>query len=690
MELSSPLSIVKGLGPAREKVLNEQGLFTVSDILYYFPRRHLDRTVLTAIKKLEKGNIVNIIASVETYGERSIRRGKIFQVIVSDGTGLLTLSWFNGVRYIKNMIKKGQRLAIFGKVDWYKGFTITHPEFEILDDTDDVSILGGVIPIYPLTKEFHSVGLEQRRLRSIIKKVLESKLLIPEIFSQLALNKLNLIPLEKALNLIHFSENIGELDLAIRRLKFDEHFFLQLLVALKKNEIKSNGTKALSDIGPYFKKISKSLDFELTNAQKRVIQDIHKDLKFSRPMNRLIQGDVGCGKTVIAILIAALAIGNNVQVAVLVPTEILAVQHFLSFKSEFDKVNIACSLLVGKMKKIEREPILNGLKTGRVSVVIGTHALIQKDVNFKNLGLVIIDEQHRFGVNQRAQILKKGFNPHLMSMTATPIPRTLAITYHGDMDLSIIDELPSNRLPVKTKVVDPMRMKKVYDFIKDKISLGKQCIIVYPLVEESEKSDLAASVEAYEILSNSHFLNIHVGLLHGKMKTNEKEDIIRQFKDNKIKILVSTTVVEVGLDIPNATIMLVEHAERFGLTQLHQLRGRVGRGSEKSYCILVKRNITDVSQTRLAIMEQTNDGFEIADADLQLRGPGEFFGLRQSGFVQYKIANLATDGEIIREARQFAFDLVKADPNLQSQSNKEIRKIFKNNYADQIKNLKLI
>ena len=690
MELSSPLSIVKGLGPAREKVLNEQGLFTVSDILYYFPRRHLDRTVLTAIKKLEKGNIVNIIASVETYGERSIRRGKIFQVIVSDGTGLLTLSWFNGVRYIKNMIKKGQRLAIFGKVDWYKGFTITHPEFEILDDTDDVSILGGVIPIYPLTKEFHSVGLEQRRLRSIIKKVLESKLLIPEIFSQLALNKFNLIPLDKALNLIHFSENIGELDLAIRRLKFDEHFFLQLLVALKKNEIKSNGTKALSDIGPYFKKISKSLDFELTNAQKRVIQEIHKDLKFSRPMNRLIQGDVGCGKTIIAILIAALATGNNVQVAVMVPTEILAVQHFLSFKSEFDKVNIACSLLVGKMKKIEREPILNGLKTGRVSVVIGTHALIQKDVNFKNLGLVIIDEQHRFGVNQRAQILKKGFNPHLMSMTATPIPRTLAITYHGDMDLSIIDELPSNRLPVKTKVVDPMRMKKVYDFIKDKISLGKQCIIVYPLVEESEKSDLAASVEAYEILSNSYFLNIHVGLLHGKMKTNEKEDIIRQFKENKIKILISTTVVEVGLDIPNATIMLIEHAERFGLTQLHQLRGRVGRGSEKSYCILVKRNISDVSQTRLAIMEQTNDGFEIADADLQLRGPGEFFGLRQSGFVQYKIANLITDGEIIREARQFAFDLVDADPNLRSKSNKEIRRIFKNNYSDQIKNLKLI
>ena len=689
MELSSPLSIVKGLGPAREKVLNEQGLFTVSDILYYFPRRHLDRTVLTAIKKLEKGNIVNIIASVETYGERSIRRGKIFQVIVSDGTGLLTLSWFNGVRYIKNMIKKGQRLAIFGKVDWYKGFTITHPEFEILDDTDDVSILGGVIPIYPLTKEFHSVGLEQRRLRSIIKKVLESKLLIPEIFSQLALNKFNLIPLDKALNLIHFSENIGELDLAIRRLKFDEHFFLQMLLALRKNTTLALSSKRLIDVGPYFRPISETLDFELTKAQKKVIQDVHLDMKNDHPMNRLVQGDVGCGKTIVAILISSIAVGNNVQVAIMAPTEILARQHFHTFKEQLNKVNITCALLIGKMRKSDRDKVISGLKIGKISIVVGTHALIQKDVAFHELGLVIIDEQHRFGVNQRSSLLEKGDNPHSMAMTATPIPRTLAITYHGDMDISIIDELPLNRIPIITKIVDPQRLNKVYKFMRDEVSKGRQCIVVYPLVEESEKLDLAAAVEAHDELSKIQFSNLNVGLVHGKMKAEEKDDIIKNFENNKINILVSTTVIEVGIDIPNATVMLVEHAERFGLTQLHQLRGRVGRGINKSYCILVRRNITDTSKNRLSVMEKTNDGFIIADEDLKLRGPGEFFGLRQSGFFQFKIADMVQDGSLLRQARSSAFDLIVQDQNLTNDSNKRLREWFISDYDQYLDTIKL-
>ncbi len=690
MELSSPISIVKGLGPTREDILNQQGIYTISDILYHFPRKHLDRTVLTPIKKLVKGNIVNVFASVETYGYKSIRQGKIFQVIVSDRTGILTLSWFNGGKYIRGIIKKGQKLAIFGKVDWYQGFVMTHPEFEILDDKDETIISGGVVPIYPLKKEFLSAGLGQRRLRVIIKTILESKLVISEIFSKSILKQYNLISLEKAFNHIHFPDSLDDLHLAKRRLKFDEHFFLQLLVALKKKELQSNGTRALPDIGPYFNQISQSLDFDLTKAQKRVIQEIHKDLKLSRPMNRLIQGDVGCGKTIVAILVSALATGNNIQVGVLAPTEILAGQHFLSFKREFDKVNIPCSLLVGKMKKADRLPILNGLGEGKISVAIGTHALIQDDVVFNKLGLVIIDEQHRFGVNQRMQLLKKGENPHLMSMTATPIPRTLAITYHGDMDLSIIDELPSNRIPVKTKVIDPIKIDKVYKFIKDKIFEGRQCIIVYPLVEESEKSDLAASVEAHKKLSTTHFINIETGLLHGKMKSSEKQIIIKDFNENKIKILISTTVVEVGIDVPNATVMLVEHAERFGLTQLHQLRGRVGRGSKKSYCILVKRNISNVSKTRLNIMEQTNDGFKIADADLKLRGPGEVFGLKQSGFFQYKIANLINDSSIIKDARDLAFKLVESDPNLTKPSNKEIKKIFKNQYKKQIKHLNLI
>ena len=690
MELFSPVSIINGLGPAREKVLNDKGLFTLNDFLYYFPRKHLDRTSINSINELSKGDSGTIIASVETFGEKPIRKGKIFQVIVSDGTGILTLSWFNGGRYIKKMMKIGLRLVIFGKVEWYNGFVITHPEFEILDEGENNVFSGGVIPIYPMTKEFASIGLEQRRLRKIIQTILDSKISIPDFFSSQIIKQYQLISLNKALRLIHFSKNVDELKLAIRRLKFDEHFFLQLLVALKKHNIQTIGTEAMPDIGPYFKTISGSLDFELTKAQKKVIQEIHSDLKISRPMNRLIQGDVGCGKTIVAILVSSLAVGNNMQVAVMAPTEILARQHYLSFKNEFDKVNIPSCLLVGKMKKMERDPILKGLQKGKISIVIGTHALIQNDVKFKKLGLVIIDEQHRFGVNQRLRILEKGSNPHLMSMTATPIPRTLSITYHGDMDLSIIDELPANRIPVTTKIVDQSKMIKVYDFIRNKIKLGRQAIVVYPLVEESEKSDLAAAVQNHELLSNVQFPKINVGLIHGKMKPQEKEEIINKFNKNKIKILVSTTVVEVGLDVPNATIMIVEHAERFGLTQLHQLRGRVGRGTEKSYCILVKRNQSNVSRTRLEIMEKTNDGFLIADEDLKLRGPGEVFGIKQSGFFQYKIADVVKDVKIIREARELAFGLVKSDPTLNKKSNRHIKKIFRTKYSEYLENLKLI
>ena len=690
MELFSPVSIINGLGPAREKVLNDKGLFTLNDFLYYFPRKHLDRTSINSINELSKGDSGTIIASVETFGEKPIRKGKIFQVIVSDGTGILTLSWFNGGRYIKKMMKIGLRLVIFGKVEWYNGFVITHPEFEILDEGENNVFSGGVIPIYPMTKEFASIGLEQRRLRKIIQTILDSKISIPDFFSLQIIKQYQLISLNKALRLIHFSKNVDELKLAIRRLKFDEHFFLQLLVALKKHNIQTIGTEAMPDIGPYFKTISGSLDFELTKAQKKVIQEIHSDLKISRPMNRLIQGDVGCGKTIVAILVSSLAVGNNMQVAVMAPTEILARQHYLSFKNEFDKVNIPSCLLVGKMKKMERDPILKGLQKGKISIVIGTHALIQNDVKFKKLGLVIIDEQHRFGVNQRLHILEKGSNPHLMSMTATPIPRTLSITYHGDMDLSIIDELPANRIPVTTKIVDQSKMGKVYDFIRNKIKLGRQAIVVYPLVEESEKSDLAAAVQNHELLSNVQFPKINVGLIHGKMKPQEKEEIINKFNKNKIKILVSTTVVEVGLDVPNATIMIVEHAERFGLTQLHQLRGRVGRGTEKSYCILVKRNQSNVSRTRLEIMEKTNDGFLIADEDLKLRGPGEVFGIKQSGFFQYKIADVVKDVKIIREARELAFGLVKSDPTLNKKSNRHIKKIFRTKYSEYLENLKLI
>ena len=690
LELNSSISIIEGIGVLRQKILNEYGISTINDLLYNFPRRHLDRTTITPIKEIHKGDKVTLIATIETYGEKPIRRGKIFQVIVSDGTGLLTLSWFNGIRYIKNNFQIGNKLAIHGKIDWYNGFTISHPEFEILEKDEDPILTGKVIPLYHLTNELKSAGLDQRFFRKTVKVVIRSGIKIPEIFPKSILKDKQLISLDKALHQIHFSDRISDLDSAIKRLKFDEHFFLQLLVALRKKNIKRLGTKSLSDIGPIFKKISDNLDFELTEAQKNVIQQVHSDLKISNPMNRLIQGDVGCGKTIVAILVTALAVGNDVQVAIMAPTEILARQHYESYKKEFDNLHVPCALLIGKQKDSERKSILNGLKSGNISIVIGTHALIQKNIKFLKLGLVIIDEQHRFGVNQRNELLKKGENPHFLSMTATPIPRTLAITYHGDMDLSIIDELPSNRLPVKTKIVDPPRLYKVYSFMRGEIKSGRQCIIVYPLIEESEKSDLKAAVEAYDKLAEKEFPKLKIGLLHGKMNSDEKDDIINKFSQNKINILVSTTVVEVGIDIPNASVMLIEHAERFGLTQLHQLRGRVGRGSEKSYCVLVKREITDTSQNRLTIMEKTNNGFDIADEDLKLRGPGDMLGPKQSGFYRYKIANLVFDKAIIKEARKVAFDIINRDPNLKSTPYKLLKDNFVKNYSHHLDDLKLI
>ncbi len=689
MNLNDSISVVIGVGPQRVKVLNGLGVEKIKDMLYYFPRRYLDRTTLTPIKDLKKGDKVTLIAKVETLGERRIRRGIMFQIIASDGTGLLTLNWFNGVRYVKNLFKVGDNLAISGKVEWYNGFSITHPEIEKLRDDEDPLKTGKVVPIYPLTQELRSVGLDQRGIRKILWMIVSELNPISEIMPEAIIKDNDLIFLDKALRDIHFSKNLSELRSATKRLKFDEHFFLQLLLGLRKQMAFSYQTKRLIDIGPYFRPISEALDFELTNAQKKVIQDVHLDMKNNHPMNRLIQGDVGCGKTIVAVLISLIAVGNNVQVAIMAPTEILARQHFQSFKEQLNKVNIPCALLLGKMKKKDRNPIISGLKNGNIPIVIGTHALIQKDVVFRNLGLVIIDEQHRFGVNQRSSLLGKGDNPHSMAMTATPIPRTLAITYHGDMDISVIDELPSMRIPVTTKVINPERLNNVYKFIRDEVQKGRQCIVVYPLVEESEKSDLAAAVEAHDELSRIQFSNLSVGLVHGRMMVEEKDEVIKKFEKNEINILVSTTVVEVGIDIPNATVMLVEHAERFGLTQLHQLRGRVGRGANKSYCILVRRGFTETSKNRLSIMENTNDGFVIADEDLKLRGPGEFFGLRQSGFFQFKIADMVQDGSLLRQARSSAFNLIDNDQSLELEVNKRLKEWFITDYASYLGNIKL-
>ena len=689
LDLDTSVSILSGVGSRRAEILVAHQIVYIRDLLYYFPRRHLDRTTVTPIRKLVRDESHSIIGQVETFGEKSTRRGKIFQVIISDGTGLLILTWFNGIRYVKHLFKIGDRLAVHGKIEWYNGFSIIHPEFDKLEENDDLLSTGSVIPLYPLTHELRSAGIEQRVFRKMMREVLKSVQPARDIFTDAFLKDYNLVSLSEALQQIHFAENIERLKTAIQRLKFDEHFFLQLLMALRKTSLKQTATRSLPDIGPYFRTIADSLPFDLTKAQKKVLKEIHEDMKKNVAMNRLLQGDVGSGKTIVAILSSVLAVGNNVQVAIMAPTEILANQHYQSFVKELNKAKIPCTLLVGNMKKSERQSILDGLKNGKIPIVIGTHALIQEYVEFKELGLVIVDEQHRFGVLQRGKLLDKGLNPHFMAMTATPIPRTLAITYMGDMDLSIIDEMPANRIPVVTKVVKPARLPKVYAFIKDEIKAGRQCMVVFPLVEESEKTDLAAAVENHRELNEKIFYDLDVGLVHGRMKGKEKNAVMAKFELNEISILVSTTVVEVGVDIPNATVILVEHADRFGLTQLHQLRGRVGRGSDKGYCILVHRHESDKSRLRLATMETTNDGFQIADEDLKLRGPGDFFGLRQSGFIQYKIANMITDGSLIRQARKAAFTMVETDPDLCHDQHAGIRERFQLDYRDKLDMVKI-
>ena len=677
-DLNTPIKYIRGVGPKRATALATAGIDTVNDLLHYYPRRYLDRTTVKSIHELKKGDQATMVGTVEVCGERQARKRKLFQAVLSDGTGMITLVWFNGVKYIKNAVQKGDRLAIHGKVEFYNGFQIVHPDFDKLDSDADPINTGTIIPLYPLTAELKKVRIDHRSFRRIIKENEEMFSIIEDHFEESVLSEQKLIPLQTALQHIHFPESRKNLLAAMERLKFDEHFFLQLLMALRKKSYEKIGTNALTKSGPHVQQIETELGFELTAAQQKVIQEIRIDIARPQAMNRLLQGDVGSGKTIVAILVAAAAVANGVQVAVMAPTEILAHQHFESFKNQLNKVHISCALLVGKQKVTERKQILEAVKDGKINVVIGTHALIQDEVEFKTLGFVVVDEQHRFGVVQRGILLQKGSHPHLLAMTATPIPRTMAITYHGDMDLSIIDEMPKDRKPVITKIVKEDRLQNVYKFIREEVQAGRQCMVVYPLVEETEKSDLAAATEGFEALQNI-FKGIKIGLIHGRMKKEEKDAIMDAYAKNEIKILVSTTVIEVGIDIPNASVMLIEHAERFGLTQLHQLRGRVGRGSSKSYCILVERNIRDTSRKRLAIMEKTNNGFVIADEDLKMRGPGKFFSTEQSGFFKHKIADMVTDGAIIRKAREVAQTIAKTDTKLEN--NPRMKKRLLKDYA---------
>ena len=680
--LNDSIQFLKGVGPKRGDVLENEGIETVLDVLYHFPRRHLDRTSVTSLRNLTKDVTTTVVVKVEAGGIRTARKRKYFQLIVSDETGRMNCVWFNGVQYVRNAFSPGDRVAFHGKVEFYNGYQMVHPEYDkIGDEEDDPLHTAAIIPLYPSTQPLKSVGLDSRGFRKIEKEaliILENNPV--EFLPDIILKEYGMMPLSDSLKFIHFAPGLNELKQAVSRLKFDEHFFLQLLMALKKMSIQELQGRAFTKTGLYVKLIYDFLDFELTKAQKRVLKEIHEDLVSPHVMNRLLQGDVGSGKTVVAILASAIAVGNGVVVAVMAPTEILAHQHFQVFKSYCNRAQIPVAILVGKQGTKERKNILEGINDGKIKIIIGTHALIQEAVQFKDLGFVIIDEQQRFGVMQRGTLLEKGYNPDVLVMTATPIPRTMAITYHGDLDLSIIDEMPKERKPVITKVVTEERLQKVYQFITDEVEKGRQCMVVYPLIEESEKLDLKAAEEGFNYLSQKVFPKYTLALLHGRMKKEEKDAIMDKFSGNEIQILVSTTIIEVGIDVPNATVMLIENAERFGLTQLHQLRGRVGRGKERGVCILIQRKFTPTGMQRLNIMKRTNNGFEISDEDLKLRGPGEFYGTKQHGFLKWKIADLVKDGPIIRQARRTAFDLVKSDPQLRKPDHSEIRKRFLKTY----------
>ena len=615
-----------------------------------------------------------IVGKIISLDIKQARKRRFFEITINDGSGTLKCIWFRGLSWISEKFSLNETIAVYGKIEFYNGFRLIHPEFDMLDDNEDPINTGKIISIYPSNTDLKSVGIDSRGFRRLLNSAIEkSKSSISDFYSSKVLKSNGLINLNSALENIHKPENQRKLDNAIYRLKFDEHFFLQLILALKRSNLKRNKTIKFTNKDNFVKKIFNQIPFNLTNSQIKVLKDIRDDLSSDKSMNRLIQGDVGCGKTVVAMLAAGIAIDNSSQVAIMAPTEILSEQHYNSFKEYCDAVGISCELLIGNLNKKDKDYINERLKSGAIDIIIGTHALIQEKINFKNLGLAIIDEQHRFGVEHRKMLIKKSKNPNVLAMTATPIPRTLSMTLHGDMDISIIDELPKNRIPIITKIVNEDRLESIYEFIKKEMKEKRQCYIVFPIIEESESLDLEAAQTGYENIKNNIFQDYKIGYIHGKMKKDERDVQMDKFINGEINLLVSTTVIEVGIDNPNATVMIIENSERFGLTQLHQLRGRIGRGTQQSYCILVQRKNTPIANHRLKVMENTLNGFKISDEDLKLRGPGEFFGKRQHGYLKTKIADISKDLDIIKFARNLAFDIVQDDCELKNPENKNIK-----------------
>jgi ATP-dependent DNA helicase RecG len=680
-ELDMLIQFIKHVGPQRGVILQNMGITTAADLLYHFPRTYEDRSQFKQAKDLQHGERETIQGVVVGSQTLKPRRGlNITKVAIDDGSSVVYGVWYNQA-HVKKQLAQGTKVIVSGKVD--RGYGVVQlnvDDFEVWEAGETLHT-GRIAPIYT-----GSGKLNSRTLRMIIKGLLDS--IIPgikEFLPPSLLEKYRLMPLAQALQEIHFPPTLEAARLAKRRFIFEELFLLQLGLARLKGAF-TKDKKGLVHLreAALVQEFSDCLPFQLTGAQERVLASVFKDMESPQIMSRLIQGDVGSGKTVIAALGLVKSVAGGYQGAMMAPTEILAEQHYQNLRQLLQPLGITVGLLTGSITKKQKRDLLADIKAGLVGIVVGTHALIQEEVEFKTLGLIVIDEQHRFGVRQRGVLQQKGYNPDVLVMTATPIPRTLALTLYGDLDLSVIDELPPGRKPVKTHWVSPNKAPGMYGFIREQVEQGRQAYVVCPLVEESEKVDLEAATTLAETWQQQVFPNLVIGLLHGRMKAQEKDGVMEDFRQGKIQILVSTTVIEVGVDVPNATIMVVKDAERFGLAQLHQLRGRVGRGEHQSFCLLISDTHSEEGMARLRIMEKSADGFIIAEEDLKLRGPGEFFGTRQSGLPDLKVADILRDAQVLEVAREEAFRLVAYDPKLEAPEHKLLAEHLRRKFKDRL------
>lgn len=687
--LQTPIDYLKGVGPNRATLLKKElGVHTFQDLLNLFPNRYLDRTQYYKISQLQQTNAeVQIVGKITHIKTVEQKRGKRLVATFRDETGQMELVWFRGVKWIRENIKINVPYVIFGKTNFFNGnFSMPHPEMELLE-IHEKSIRSAMQPVYPSSEKLSNSGITNKVINGLMQQLfLESKNAFFETLSKPLLEQLKLVSKKDALLNVHFPKSQAHLARAQYRLKFEELFYIQLQL-VRKNLVHKSKIKGYTfdRIGENFNTFfNEHLPFDLTNAQKRVIKEIRNDLGSNAQMNRLLQGDVGSGKTIVALMSMLIALDNGFQACLMAPTEILSVQHYQGLVELCKELNTSIELLTGSTKTSKRREIHEKLENGKIDILIGTHALLEDKVKFKNLGLAIVDEQHRFGVEQRSKLWHKNeYPPHILVMTATPIPRTLAMSVYGDLDISIIDELPPGRKDIKTVHRFDANRLKVFHFIREEISKGRQVYIVYPLIQESESMDYKDLMDGYESISREFPMpEYQISIVHGQMKPADKDYEMNRFVTGETQIMVATTVIEVGVNVPNASVMIIESAERFGLSQLHQLRGRVGRGAEQSYCILMTgHKLSSDAKTRLETMVRTSDGFEIAEVDLKLRGPGDMMGTQQSGVLNLRIADIVKDSEILKLARSYALQTLKADPNLTSDENRPI----KNTYAQLVK-----